>query len=116
VRFLLWADPDGEVRFAPLGGDSFLRRIPAAEREVLPDSLVLVTPDGRILTRSAAVLAILNDMGGLWRLAGRLAGLVPRPLADAVYNGVARIRKRLAPKPSGACPIVPEPVRSRFEV
>lgn len=116
VRFLLWADPDGKVRFAPLGGDSFLRRIPAAEREVLPDSLVVVTPDGRVLTRSAAVLALLDDMGGPWRLAGRLARVVPRPLADGVYDGIARIRKRLAPKPSGACPIVSEPVRPRFDV
>lgn len=116
VRFLLWADPGGDVRFAPLGGDSFERHIPATEREALPDSLVLVTTDGRVLTRSAAVLALLEGMGGLWRFGGRLARIVPRPLADAVYDGIARVRKRLAPKPSGACPIVPEPVRSRFDV
>ena len=116
VRFLLWADPEGEVRFAPLGEDRFLRRIPAAEREVLPDSLVLVTPDGRVLTRSAAVVELLEGMGGAWRLGGRVARLVPRALADAVYDGIARIRKRLAPKPSGACPIVPEPFRSRFDL
>jgi predicted DCC family thiol-disulfide oxidoreductase YuxK len=116
VRFLLWADPDGEVRFAPLGGESFQRRIPAAQREALPDSLVLATPDGRVLTRSVAVLALMDGMGGLWRVAGRLAALVPRSLADAVYDGIARIRRRLAPKPSGACPIVPEPARSRFDV
>jgi predicted DCC family thiol-disulfide oxidoreductase YuxK len=115
VRLLLWADPEGEVRFAPLGGECFERRIPASERETLPDSLVLVTTDGRVLTRSAAVLALLDDMGGPWRLAGRLARLVPRPLADPLYDGIARIRSRLAPKPNGACPIVPEPARSRFD-
>ena len=115
VRFLLWADPEGDARFAPLGGETFLRRIPAAEREVLPDSLVLVTTDGRVLTRSAAVLALLDGMGGLWRVGGRVAGLAPRPLADALYDGIARIRERLAPRPSGACPIVPEPGRSRFD-
>jgi predicted DCC family thiol-disulfide oxidoreductase YuxK len=116
VRFLLWADPEGEVRFAPLGGESFHRRIPADERRTLPDSLVLVTTDGRILTRSTAVLALLDGMGGLWRVAGWLVRLVPRPLADVVYDGIARIRKRLAPKPSGACPVVAEPLRSRFDV
>jgi predicted DCC family thiol-disulfide oxidoreductase YuxK len=87
-----------------------------AEREALPDSLVLATPDRRILTRSAAVLALLDGMGGLWRLAGRLACVAPRPLADAAYDGIARIRKRLAPTPDGVCPIVPEPVQSRFDV
>jgi predicted DCC family thiol-disulfide oxidoreductase YuxK len=115
VRFLLWAEPEGEVRFAPLGGDSFQRRIPAAEREALPDSLVLVTTDGRVLTRSAAILTLLDQMSGFWRLLGRMGALVPRPLADALYDGVARTRRRLAPKPSGDCPVVPGPGRSRFD-
>ena len=115
VRFLLWADPEGEIRFAPLGGETFHRRVPAPERERLPDSLVLVTGAGQVLTRSAAVLALLGGMGGGWRLAGRLAGLVPRLLADAVYDGIARARRWLAPRPSGVCPIVPEPARSRFD-
>jgi predicted DCC family thiol-disulfide oxidoreductase YuxK len=116
VRFLLWADPEGEVRFAPLGGEAFHRRIPAAERERLPDSLVLFTAEGKVLTRSAAVRELLDGLGGVWRFAGWLAGLVPRPLADAVYDGIARIRHRIAPKPTGACPIVPEPARSRFDL
>jgi predicted DCC family thiol-disulfide oxidoreductase YuxK len=116
VRFLLWADPGGEVRLAPLGGESFRRHIPETEREALPDSLVLLTTDGRVLSRSAAVTTLLSGLGGFWRLGGRLMRLVPRPLADAVYDGVARIRHRLAPRPSGACPIVPESVRSRFDV
>jgi predicted DCC family thiol-disulfide oxidoreductase YuxK len=116
VRFLLWADPEGEVRFAPLGGASFHRRISPEEREALPDSLVLVTTDGRVLTRSAAVLALLDGLGGACRLTGRGVALVPRPLADAVYDGIARIRRRLAPTPRGACPVVPDAVRSRFDV
>ena len=115
VRFLLWADPEGEVRLAPLGGETFHRRVPAAERERLPDSLVLVTGAGQVLTRSAAILALLAGMGVGWRWAGRLAGLVPRSLADAAYDGVARFRKRLAPRPAAACPTVPEPARSRFD-
>jgi predicted DCC family thiol-disulfide oxidoreductase YuxK len=85
-------------------------------RQTLPDSLVLVTVDGRVLTRSAAVVALLDGLGGFWRAMGRLAGVVPRPLADAVYDGIARVRGRLAPTPTDVCPIVPEPLRSRFDV
>jgi predicted DCC family thiol-disulfide oxidoreductase YuxK len=116
VRFVLWADPGGEVRFAPLGGGTFQRRIPAALRETLPDSLVLVTTDGRVLTRSAAVLSLLGGMSGIWRLVGRMGALLPRSLADALYDGMARIRRRLAPRPSGVCPVVPAPERARFDV
>jgi predicted DCC family thiol-disulfide oxidoreductase YuxK len=115
VRFVLGADPRGATRFAPLGGETFLRRVAEGERESLPDSLVLVTPDGRLLTRSAAVLHLLREMGGLWRGLAAVAGVVPRGLADALYDGLARRRHWIAPRPSGVCPVVPEPVRKRFD-
>ena len=55
VRFVLWADRGGVFRFAPLGGETFRSRVREDEREGLPDSLVLLTPDGSLRTRSAAL-------------------------------------------------------------
>ncbi len=115
VRFALWADPQGQTRFAPLGGETFLRQVAEAKREGLPDSLVLVTPAGRLLIRSAAVLALLQEMGGLWRGLAAIGGVVPRGLADTLYDGFARRRHWIARRPEGVCPVVPEPVRKRFD-
>jgi predicted DCC family thiol-disulfide oxidoreductase YuxK len=115
VRFVLWADPGGQTRFAPLGGETFLRRVAEGERDGLPDSLVLVTPDRRLLTRSVAVLRLLREMGGPWRGLAALGGVVPRGLADVLYDAFARRRRWIAPRPEGVCPVVPEPVRKRFD-
>ena len=115
VRFVLWADPEGRAfRFAPLGGATFEAEVPAAERAQLPDSLVLRTAEGALLTRSAGVLHLLRRLGGVWRGLALLFGLVPRPLRDAAYDFVARIRLRLFARPDDACPVVPPPLRARF--
>ncbi len=115
VRFILWADREGRAfRFAPLGGATFEAQVPVSERAGLPDSMVVQTAEGALLTRSAGVLHILRRLGGGWRALAFLFGLVPRPLRDAAYDFVARIRLRLFARPDDACPVVPPPLRSRF--
>jgi predicted DCC family thiol-disulfide oxidoreductase YuxK len=49
---------------------------------------------------------VLERLGGAWWYVGKLLGLVPRPLADAGYDLVGRVRYRLAGKVT-ACPILP---------
>ncbi len=57
------------------------------------DSSVLRRPDGRVFTKSGAALRVAIELGWPWRaLAGFL--VVPRPLRDAVYDLVARHRRR----------------------
>jgi len=80
----------------------------------VPDSLVLRTADGRVLFRSGAVLEILERLGGPWRTVGRAVGLLPRWLLDALYDGIARVRKYFFARPPGACPILPADLRTRF--
>jgi len=114
VRFLLAEDEDGRWRFAPLGGEAFHERVREDRRRGWPDSLVLRTESGTLLTRSTAVLHIARRLGGIWRLLGGGAALVPRALRDGVYDLVARIRFRLFSRPGEVCPIVPERLRDRF--
>jgi len=89
-------------RFAPLGGATFLRRIPAGDRYGLPDSVILLQGD-RVLLRSEAVLRLLASLGPGWRLLAALGRMVPRAWRDRLYNGVARLRRRFGRPPSGAC-------------
>ena len=102
------------MRFAPLGGEAFRALVPEAERGTLPDSLVLRTADGRLRVRSAAVLESLRRIGGPWALAAALGALVPRPLADRAYDGMARLRRRIFSPPADVCPAVPAHLRPRF--
>ena len=116
VRFALARDPDGRLfRFTPLQSDRFGHLIPADRRQTLPDSIVVLTADERLLTRSDAVLHISRRIGGVWGTISVLGALVPRPVRDAAYDVVARVRKRLFRAPDGACPLVPRELRSRFD-
>ncbi len=115
VKFVLPRDPGGErFVFSPLGSDFFNEHVAEAEREKLPDSIVLQTADGRLLTRSAAVLAIFKRLGGRYRVFAAVMGIVPRFLRDFVYGRVAAVRKRLFAKPADACPMMPPDQRARF--
>ncbi len=116
VRFAIARDRDGRhFRFAALGGEAFRRLVPEALRAGLPDSIVVLTPGGALLMRSAAVIHILERIGGPWRLTGRLLTLVPRRIRDLGYDGVARVRHRLFRRPTDACPVTPRELRARFE-
>ena len=75
---------------------------------------MLRTPDGDLLIRTSAVVRALCRLPGGWRTAGRLVAVVPRPLADWVYDRVASVRKALFRPPGNTCPVVPSELRGRF--
>ena len=117
VRFVLARDPEGRAfRFAPLDSDAFRGAVPEAVRASLPDSFVVETSDGRLLTRSTAVLHLLDRLGGPWRVLGRASRILPRALRDALYDFVARVRYRVFGREPEACPVIPKELRSRFEL
>jgi predicted DCC family thiol-disulfide oxidoreductase YuxK len=117
VRFVLARDTSHSVtRFAPLSGQLFKEQVPEARRAALPDSLVLFTADGRLLTRSAAVLHILRRLGGPWGVFAAIARIVPGPVRDFVYDVVAKIRYRVFGTRDDACPVIPASARSRFDL
>jgi predicted DCC family thiol-disulfide oxidoreductase YuxK len=116
VRFLLAEDTAGTFRFAPLDGDAFRAAVPEAQRTTLPDSLVVRTADGTLLMRSAAVRHLLLHLGGLWRVLGTVSRAIPAFLLDRLYDGIARVRRRLFAAPEAACPLMPPQYRKRFDV
>lgn len=114
VRFLLSEDHAATFRFAPLESDAFLAALPDSERARLPDSYVLKTPSGAIITRSDAVITLCLHLGGIWRLLGIVGARIPRALRDAAYDRVAQVRRRLFAAPKESCPLLPPELRARF--
>jgi predicted DCC family thiol-disulfide oxidoreductase YuxK len=110
VRFAARHDPAGAIRFAPLGGETFRRLVPDGLSAHLPDSLVVLTPSGKLLLESDAVLHLLSRMGPGWRWLGAALALVPVRWRDAAYRGVARRRRRGA-----ACPWAPPADQDRVD-
>src|SRR5271170_1770659 len=61
IRFLIRRDRAGDkFRYAPLQGTTFEALVPPERRRSLPDSLVVLTNDGRLLIRSDGVIHILR--------------------------------------------------------
>jgi predicted DCC family thiol-disulfide oxidoreductase YuxK len=116
VRFLLEADRDGRCfRFAPIQGETFREAVDAGVRGELPDSLIVLTERGSLLTRSDATIHLLRRLSNPWRALGVLLALVPRPLRDVGYDFVARIRRRLFATPQDQCPAPSPGTRARFD-
>ena len=63
---------------------------------------------------SDATLRVLSRLGGAWRVVAAVACVFPRPVRDLVYDGVARVRRRLFAMPPDACPLIPQRLRDRF--
>ncbi len=114
VRFVLSRDDRHALDFAPLGGATFASRVDAAVAAGLPDTVVVLTPEGRLLMRARAVARALRELGWPWRVAGAAIDLVPRPIADRAYDLVAVMRRRLFAAPATACPVVAPSLRARL--
>jgi predicted DCC family thiol-disulfide oxidoreductase YuxK len=112
VQWLLARDRRERLSFASLQSQAARRELDAAGvTATLPDSIVLVE-NGRVFTRSDAVLRIAALLGLPWSLAA-VARILPRPLRDTVYAWIARHRYAWFGKRE-AC-LVPTPaLRRRF--
>ena len=92
VRFIRRHTTDGAFIFVPQqspDGQSLIRKFLVPDRDT---SSVIYITGGKYLLRSAAVLNIFRDMGGLWKLL-YLFIIFPPFIRDAVYRLVARLRK-----------------------
>lgn len=113
VRLLLAEDASGSAfEFAPLGGARHAATFDAAVQ--FPDSVVVRTGDGRTLIRSQAAIHLLARLGGYWRMIAAVSTLLPRRLADVLYDLIAGVRYYIFGRAKSACPILPPDLRSRF--
>ena len=112
VNWIIRHDPAVRFRFAA-------RQSPAGQRLLaehgLPpegiESLILIDgPD--VATHSTAVLRIAKQLSFPWKLAG-LFLLVPRPIRDLLYRGVAKVRYRIAGR-SQTCAVATPEQRARI--
>lgn len=116
VRFLVAQDRYGErFRFAALDSRTFRAAFAEQERQKFPDSLIVLTGDSVVLTRSAATVHLLHRLDNRgWRVLGTLLSWVPLRARDALYDSMARIRHRLFAPPAETCPLLPPELRARF--
>jgi predicted DCC family thiol-disulfide oxidoreductase YuxK len=113
VRLLLAEDQGAQLRFAPLYGETW-QQLPEERRRTLPDSLVVKTDGGDLLTEDAAVRYLMDQLGGLWRVLGWLYRLWPRAWQRWAYRVIVRRRLRWFGKTTDSCPLMAASLRRRF--
>jgi predicted DCC family thiol-disulfide oxidoreductase YuxK len=97
VDFLIRRDRTRSLMFASLqsqAGGVVSRAAPATADADSYYSVFLLDNDGQIYERSDAILKASASLGGMYRALAAF-WLVPRPIRDVVYRGVARWRFRI---------------------
>lgn len=93
IRFVLKEDKEMVFQFASQGSVMGKSLLDGCEGGMdLAESIVLVMDEG-CWVKSDAVLNILNSLPGPWAL-GSIFRLVPRPIRDWIYDGIASNRYR----------------------
>lgn len=86
VRFLLFIDRNKKLLFSAGNG-----------LQIFDDGetgTIMYYSKGTIFNRSDAVVALLKDIGGVWKIMGAMINIIPPNLRDKIYGWVARHRFR----------------------
>jgi predicted DCC family thiol-disulfide oxidoreductase YuxK len=111
IRFLAEHDPRRRFRFVKLQSSRGKQMEERAGTGAL--NTALVEAGGEVFSRSNAILRILRELGGGWRILSVLGRCVPGPLRDWAYNFIAARRHQWFGK-GDACAMPSEALRERL--
>lgn len=97
IEWLIRRDTKNVLQFASLQGETAKTHLPSFLRNTEDVDTVIYLREGKIHDRSAAILWVLQDLGGLWKITVAFF-LIPSFLRNIVYRWVARNRYRWFPK------------------
>ncbi|MBK5285055.1 MAG: DUF393 domain-containing protein [Bacteroidia bacterium] len=112
VNFLISRDRKDRLLFATLQSAELLPVHDEIKKIISATDSIALVVDGKVFFRSAAVLRIMKRLGGGWALLYALI-IIPKPLRDWVYDGIARNRYRLFGK-RDVCMVPDEKGRKKF--
>lgn len=113
VNFVLDRDPRQHFLFASLQSEKAreLLREQSFDHQSLK-TIIVITDDGKLLTRSDAALHVAGKLSGGWKFL-KIFKIVPKFLRDGVYNIIATYRYALFGK-KNQCRLPTAELRQRF--
>ena len=113
VQFVLRHDRDKRFRFATTQSETGRQLMLAHGFDPNRPSSVLLIENDAVFVESSAAVHVLRAFGGAWKIVAALIWIVPRPVRDAAYRGIAKRRYRWFGK-NDSC-YLPQPEdRTRF--
>lgn len=89
IDFLFKEDKDDVLQFAPLQGETAKKYLQAIDAENL--TTLVFYNNGKQYVKSDAVIEILKNIGGVWKLAA-VFKIIPKTIRDYGYNFVSKNR------------------------
>lgn len=90
VDFLISRDTNSNLMFASLQGEAAKKYISQVQIDRLQS--LIVWSKGQLYRESDAVLFLLKELGGFWRLVASIGHVFPRNFRDVIYRWIARHR------------------------
>ncbi len=112
VKFIIRRDRQGKIKFSALQssfGQSFLENF---KPDPIKINTVIYVSERRIFYKSLAILHLLKDLGGIWKLSYGFI-IIPAFLRDFIYDLIASTRYRIFGK-KDSCMIPTDDVKWRF--
>jgi len=111
IRFLAEHDPRRRFRFVKLQSPRGQQMEKKAGTGAL--NTALVEADGKVFSRSNAILRAMRELGTGWLILSVLGRCIPRPLRDWAYDFIAARRHTWFGK-GDACSMPSEALRERL--
>jgi predicted DCC family thiol-disulfide oxidoreductase YuxK len=106
IRFIIRHDNKDVFQFSSLQSDFSKNQLSHINGQDIKKDSIIYQRGNHFYTRSEAVLEILKEIGGVWKLFYLLT-LVPKPFRDWVYELIARNRYQIFGK-RDQCMILPK--------
>ncbi|HJV77954.1 MAG TPA: thiol-disulfide oxidoreductase DCC family protein [Paludibacter sp.] len=94
VRFLIRRDKNRMFRFASIQSDAGKKLLDSAGLSHIDPETIVYLKDKQFYQESSAVLEILSDLGGIWKIT-TLFRLIPKAVRNGIYRFIARNRYRI---------------------
>jgi predicted DCC family thiol-disulfide oxidoreductase YuxK len=94
VQFILKKDRSRQFYFTTAQSDFVKEKVKTMTFKVNPMESVIYLKNGKVLTESSAVLGILSDLGGIWKLLS-IFRIIPPVLRNVAYRFCAKRRYRV---------------------
>jgi len=112
IQYLIRKDKTMKFRFASIQSKTGQKLLNADHQQYKMMESILYLKDNQFFQESTAVLEILIDLGGFWKIVAVLK-LIPKPIRDYFYQLIAKRRYRYFGKRS-TCMLPTNENKKRF--
>jgi predicted DCC family thiol-disulfide oxidoreductase YuxK len=112
VIFIIYRDKKAKFKFVPAQSKTGIEIQNKHDVNAIDLQTLVLIKDGKVFTKSDAVLEIARNLDGLWKLLFFIK-IIPKPMREWMYSKIAKNRYQWFDKKQ-SCIVPTENMKSRF--